>query len=324
MEELAGRLPALDPGVGESLKVVAYFDALSVNGAGHDALLRAAAVLSGTVAGSERQGRVVRFDSAGRRVSGSGDADERRPGTAVGAGRVWLERSGPLHANDEMIVERLAHALALLESRHDHSGGFAVVIDATRSIEERSTMLTRLRIAQSARIRLIATAPDAPKTGALSSIVPTRYGLLQASLDTTGEPVQATRAGFGLWTRADHAPESWDDAVIAYRLSTEDLPMLDAVDLGSLLPLVRGYDHDTPHHDVVVLSRLDRAEAEALRVLVEAESVRSAAVELRLHHSTLQAKHRHLTHTLGYDPRTTGGRARYVIAEILRRLEPDR
>ena len=67
----------------------------------------------------------------------------------------------------------------------------------------------------------------------------------------------------------------------------------------------------------------DRVLAEVLRVLVEAESIRSAAVDLNLHHSTLQAKHRQLCDLLSYDPRTPGGRARYIIAEILHRLRPD-
>lgn len=324
MEELVGRLSALDPAVGESLEVVAYFDALSISGAGHDTLMRAAAVLSGTVAGSERKGRVVRFDPSGLKSNGPGEAARRLPVRAVGDGIVWLEREGRLRANDEMIVERLAHAIALLDVRHDRSGGLAAVIDASCSIEERSAELAQLRIEPGAQARLIATAADAPRTGASSTIVPTRYGLLRATLDLTGNAAQAGRAGIGLWRRADRAPDSWADAVIAYRLSTEDLPVLDAVDLGALLPLIRGYDQDTPHPDVAVLSSLDRGTAEVLRVLVEAESVRSAAVELHLHHSTLQTKHRQLTQVLGYDPRTTGGRARYVVAEILRRLEPDR
>ncbi|MFV0432574.1 MAG: hypothetical protein ACK5LO_01125 [Leucobacter sp.] len=237
---------------------------------------------------------------------------------------MWLEREGGLRANDEMIVGRLAHAIALLDVRYDRSGGLAVVIDASCSIEDRSAELAQLRIEPGAQIRLIATAPETPRTGAFSTVVPTRYGILQATLDLTGNVAQAGRAGIGIRRRADHAPDSWADAVIAYRLSTEDLPILDAVDLGALLPLIRGYDHDIPHPDVAVLSSLDRGTAEVLRVLVEAESVRSAAVELHLHHSTLQTKHRQLTQVLGYDPRTTGGRARYVVAEILRRLRPDR
>lgn len=324
MDELIGRLSALDPGAGESLKVVAYFDALSVNGAGHDALLRAAAALSGAVAGSERRGRTIRFAPSGRKLSSSPELDRRLPVTAIGDGSVWLEREDLVQPGDEMIVERLAHAIALLDVRHDRSGGLALVIDASRTIEERSAELAQLRIEPGTRVRLIATAPDSPRTSGFSAVVPTRYGLLQATLDLTGEPEQVERAGIGLWVRADHAPDSWADAVIAYRLSTEDLPVLDAVDLGALLPLIRGYDHDTPHQDVAVLSSLDRGTAEVLRVLVEAESVRSAAVELHLHHSTAQAKHRQLTRLLGYDPRTTGGHARYIIAEVLRRLQPDR
>ncbi len=317
-------LPALDRGAGESLEVVAYFDALSLSGAGHHALLRAAAVLSGTVAGSERRGVVVRFDPAGRKASGRGEADERAPVAAVGDGSVWLERAGPLHSNDQMIVARLAHSVALHEARYARSGDLAVAIDASCSIEDRSAVLAQLRIEPGSQVRLVATAPGPPRTGPYSTVVPTRYGILRATLNVAGHAGQDERAGIGLWRRADHAPESWEDAVIAYRLSTEDMPVLDAVDLGALLPLIRGSSGGVPHHDIEVLAGLDAATAEALRVLVEAESVRSAATELGLHHSTLQTRHRQLIKILGYDPRTTGGHARYVIAEILRRLEPDR
>jgi len=321
MEEDLEGLDTLDPASAESLKIVAYFDALLESGAEHDSLLRGAAVLSGVVAGSERQGHVVRFNPVGQRVHGAGEASG--PIRRVGGGSVWLEREGPLQANDRIIVERLGHAVTLLDVRRDLSGGFAVAIDASRSMEERSAVLAQLRIEPSAQVRLIATTPERSRNRAISAVVPTRYGILQATLETPGEPLHVTRAGLGQWTRADHAPDSWDDAVIAYRLSTDDLPVLEAAEIGALLDLIRDYHPATPHRDVTVLSSLDHRMTEVLRVLVEEESIRSAAVALNLHHSTLQAKHRQLCDVLGYDPRTPGGRARFIIAEVLHRLQPD-
>jgi hypothetical protein len=96
--------------------------------------------------------------------------------------------------------------------------------------------------------------------------------------------------------------------------------VVDAADLGALLILARAYDPRAPHEDVVALRRLDPRSAEILRVLVEADSVRSAAAELGMHHTTLQARHEALTKELGYDPRAITGHARYIAAALLQRL----
>ncbi|GAA4991392.1 helix-turn-helix domain-containing protein [Streptomyces hyderabadensis] len=87
-----------------------------------------------------------------------------------------------------------------------------------------------------------------------------------------------------------------------------------------MLLLAQTYDPEHPHEDVRTLARLDRRSADVLRTLVEADSVRSAAAELGMHHSTVQARHEALTHTLGYDPRSNVGRMRYIAAALLLRL----
>ncbi|MGQ5595366.1 hypothetical protein ACUJ8N_20235 [Streptomyces sp. ESR1.13] len=82
-------------------------------------------------------------------------------------------------------------------------------------------------------MRVLATAADAPEIReAPSAIVPTRYGLLRATLDLSGtirrppEPV-----GFGTRVRADLAPESWEAAIVALRLTDASAPAVDAADL---------------------------------------------------------------------------------------------
>lgn len=88
MQELVGRLTALDPEASESLKVVAYFDALVSAGVGLDGLLRGAAALSGAVADAERRGRVTRWDPHGSRLDGEGSV--RSPERVGPTARVWL------------------------------------------------------------------------------------------------------------------------------------------------------------------------------------------------------------------------------------------
>ncbi len=321
MRELVGKLSALDPEASETLKVVSFFDALTTNRVGLAGLLRSAAVLADAVAGAEREGRVSRFDPAGLRLPDVAPRpDAGYPRRAFGEGAVWIEREGAPHANDEMILERLAFAVGLLDAQNGTPGGLSVALDASRSIEDRIAALSRLRIMPDARVRIVATAAGDAHVGSTTTVMPTRYGLLQATLDVDGSVESIPPAGLGPWVRADDAPESWEGAVIAYRLHTPSTPVVDAHELGAMLALIRGYDATEPHSDVRALEALDRRTSETLRALVESESIRSAAAELAMHHSTLQAKHEALTELLGYDPRTVNGRMRYIAAEMLRRL----
>ena len=321
MRELVGRLTALDPAASESLKVVAYFDALVGHGVGLDGVLRGAAALSGVIAGAEApDGRIIRYDPAGLRVSGE-PPSERTSAPVDDGGTVWIEREDAPHANDEMIVERLALAVDLIQARRRPAAGLEAVIDQERTAGERATGLARLRIEPGARVRLVATVADPRRPAAPAADVPTRWGILRATLDTGDGTPASGRAGIGPWVRADHAPESWEGAIIAYRLANAAVPVVDAADLGAMLILARAYDPDHPHEDVRALAALDRRSAEILRVLVESDSLRSAAAKLGMHHSTVQARHESLTRRLGYDPRTTLGCMRYVAAELLLRLE---
>ncbi|MFF0588207.1 hypothetical protein ACFYWD_19780 [Streptomyces sp. NPDC003781] len=322
MHQLVGRLNSLDPQAGETLRIVSYFDVLITRGAGLDGLLRGAAVLSGTVAGAQIRGRVTRRDPDGHPVTD--DLDRRRQGSRRSHAdwAVWLERDGEPEPDDEMIVERLALGVELLDARRGPERGLDAIVDQARSVAERTALLARRRIDPATPVRVLATAADAAEIGeAPSAIVPTRYGLLRATLDLSGtirrppEPV-----GFGIRVRADRAPESWEAAIVALRLTDASTPAVDAADLGAMLLLAQTYDPEHPHEDVRTLARLDRRSADVLRTLVEADSVRSAAAELGMHHSTVQARHEALTHTLGYDPRSNVGRMRYIAAALLLRL----
>ena len=317
MREPVGRLAALDPEESQPLQVVAYFDTLLAGGARLDALLRGAAVLTGAVAGAELHGHVSRRSPDGRIPQG--EPLSRSPRHPCSAGEVWLERAGPHHANDEMVVDRLAFALDLIEARREPVGALEIAVDPTRTVAERTIALARLRVEPGSRIRIVATWSDSPPAPS-SVVVPTRYGLVRAQLCRADEPPATTPAGLGPWVRADHAPDSWAAAVIALRLTDPAAPVVDATDLGALLMLAREHDPQAPHADVVALSRLDARTAQVLQTLVERDSMRAAAATLGMHHSTLQARHEALTRELGYDPRTALGKVRYAAAEFLLRL----
>lgn len=323
MHDSMGSLSGLDPDASEPLKVIAYFDVLIREGAGLRALVRGAAALSGTVAGVELRGVTTRSGPDGK------DADSplapRSSQRDCAGGSVWLERDGDPQANDDVIAERFALAVDVLETRNSPTSELEIVLDRGRRLHERTTALARLRIDPRSRVRVVATSPEQRRPpSALSMVIPTPYGILRATLCRNETLPDASRAGIGQWATADHAFESWEGAYIAWRLTTPELPVIDATELGALLLVARSYDPESPHEEVRALARLDAHSAKVLLVLVEADSIRSAATTLGMHHSTLQAKHAWLTQELGYDPRTVNGRVRYGTAELLRRLTDPR
>ena len=319
MEHLVGRLSESNPDAADSLRVVAYFDTLIARGSGVDGLLRGAAVLAGCTAGAEICGRVRRRDPDGHEPTEGARAPyaTQRSGTDWS---VWLERDGDPEPMDEMIVDRLSFGVELLQN-HRRPTGFEAVIDEERSLSDRVTRLARFSLDPGKRMRIIATASSAPPiAGATSAVVPTPYGLVRSTLDTTGTLDIPGPAGFGQWVRADHAPDSWAGALIALRLTDVDDPVVDADELGAMLMLLRAHNPQDPHPDVGALAALDGRSAHVLRTLVETDSIRSAAAALGMHHSSVQARHGALTEQLGYDARTPLGRMRYIAAALILRL----
>ena len=312
--------PALDPVADESLKVVTYFDALIRSGVGMEGLLKASAAMTGVPAGVERRGRVTRCDAEGRLAE---DPQVTRSSEREGAGfTVWLERDAEPFANDERVVERLAIAVELLEARTGPSHGLDVAIDVSQTLADRTVALARLHVTPASRVRILATTLEVRAPGPVSTILPTRAGMLRATLDTTGSATPSGRTGVGQWIRADHAHESWAGAITAFRLADDRDPVVWAEALGAMLILAQAYDHEHPHVDVTRLAQIDRREWDVLRKLVESESLRSAAAKLGMHHSTVQARAEALTRALGYDVRTAEGRMRFAAASILLRLTP--
>lgn len=360
MQELVGRLTALDPEASETLKVVAYFDVLTAGGVGLEALVRGAAVLSGTVAGAFDGRRTHRVGPAGDRLPGgagvtleprwpvrpvaTGAGSGTGPGTGSGIGRVWLERDGRPHANDEMVVERLALAVDLVAARRGGGTGGAldVALDAGRDVAERRVALARLRLDGARDLRVAALPLASDPGGAPATVTATPHGLVRAVVLRRGATVPGP-AGLGVAGAGEDLPESLRTALLALRLVPDDdgphrsrdaavvepavvePAVVDAAELGVVLAAVGALEPVAARQpDVVALARLDARGRAVLDELTRAESVRGAAAALGMHHSTLQARHDALTAELGYDPRTLDGRARYRLARLLLRLTEDR
>jgi len=326
MQELVGRLTALDPQASETLKVIAYFDALVAGGARMPAIVRAAATLAGVTAGAMVDGESIRYRPDGTSPDVADPSDwPSRPATS--RDWVWIERTGPAHANDAMVLERFALAIALRRegAAAPAEDALHVVLDAERTPAERAEALARLSLPPG-ELRIALTMPIVSLAGP-STLVATRAGALRATVVGAAHPFDEVpsdaRIGIGPLVPAGELHRSLTDAELGFRLADDGHRRIDAADLGILLDAVRAAQSSAPEHpDVTALRRLDPGAAAALAALAQSESIRQAAQHLGVHHSTLQARHERLTHDLGWDPRTASGRARYAVAALLVRLTP--
>lgn len=326
MQDLLGRLTALDPAASETLKVVSYFDALVARSVGAESMLRAAAVLSGATAGQRDGGQIMRVRADGVRIDPL-DPGDRWPQRESGPDAVaWLEREGEPHTNDAMILERLALALGIIRARRTVGPESAVelVISAYAGADERAAALPRLRLTPGP-FRLVASPPDSsPLPQHPSAVVATRHGLTRATILDAGldaeqawPPGTMPRLGIGSVASGAELPGSWAAALIAVRLTSDAEPVVAADDLGAALAVAEAADVGPLHPDAVVLARLDPRSLELLDALIAEHSVRAASVRLGRHHSSVQEKLAALIDVLGYDPRTARGQTRYVLARML-------
>jgi hypothetical protein len=323
MQDLLGRLTALDPDASETLKVVSYFDALVARSVGMESMLRGAALLSGATVGHRDGRQAMRVRADGVRIE-PGDVSDRWPARASGPDAVaWIERDGDLHTNDAMILERLALALGIIRARRTIGPESAVelAISAYTGVQEREGALARLRLGDGPLVVLASPPDPLPSSQHPSAVVATSHGLTRATIVRQGSdplllwPAAADlRLGVGV---PGLAPASWSSALIAVRLTSASAPVIDATDLGAALIVAEAAEGRPLHPDAEALSSLDPRSLALLDAVVEEQSVRAAASRLGRHHSSVQEKLTALTDVLGYDPRTSRGHTRYTLARML-------
>ncbi|MFJ3670189.1 helix-turn-helix domain-containing protein [Streptomyces sp. NPDC090106] len=326
MKELAGRLTALDPDAGAAVRVIAYFDRLAESRAGLEALVRGAAVLAGVPARLVDAGRrvSVRVEPDGTRRDPDGAAPDplwpSAPLLSDGAPALWLERTSPATVVDAVILERAAGAVRLVLDRTrgrvplDDPALVETLLDATAPEPARLHAARGLGLDPALPARAVASADGPPLIVS---------GQRPADL-TTG------RLGVGPAVPVPDLPRSWDAARTALRFTAEGTAqdpgerVVHADDLGGLALLadlvVRG---GRPPADV---RALETAAASApwllatLHAVASTTSLRAAAAEINVHHSTLQDRLTHAEHLLGWSPRTPHGRFRLQTALTMRHL----
>ncbi len=358
MKELAGRLTALDPDAGAAVRVIAYFDRLAEHRAGLEALVRGAAVLAGCPARLADAGRRVRLrvETDGRRQDTEQPPDPAWPSAALspdGAPGLWLERAGTPTVVDAVILERAAAAIRLVLDRtrgrapSAHADDPALVetlLDATAPEQARLHAARRLGLDPTAPAHAVAPLGGPPRVLAASALcapipvegrppAPEDSARARPAAVGTGPADRALpsgRVGVGPAVPVLELPGSWAAARTALRFTADGTPhspgprVVYADELGGiglLAELVAPGAEPPPD-----VQALEAAVADApwmlttLHAVASTASLRGAAVEVNVHHSTLQDRLGHAETLLGWPVRTPQGRLRLQLALTMRHL----
>jgi len=324
MQNLSRRLAALDTSAGAALDVIAYFDRLAQSRAGLEQVVRGAAVLSGVPARLDDPARriAIRVDAAGVRTTPDGPPDPRWPSIAVCGAVLRLETDRPTGQLDGMVLERAAITVDLViarvrggvPARRPDCAVVELAVDPAAEPQERKRALRELGLAATDGARVVALAD----------------GDVMVDRGTRTVPGEGRR-GVGPTVPAAELPRSAHEARVALRFTADGTAadpgprVVHADDLGALVLLVAAVDAGAPPTaDLRALLEAVQEVPHLLRTstaLVASVSVRAAAAELYVHHSTLQDRLDQAERVLGWSVRTTTGRARLqlVLAERLLR-----
>lgn len=347
MEALAVRLSGLDSYVTGAISVVAFYDTLMRRRVDLPALARASAGLAECVTGIRLHGtgRTQRFSPDGR------PAPEPPPPPSTTApvtlddeeiGTVWLERPGTPNQLDDVLLDRLAIAVAAAVERYGPARTtmadpalVELVIGSGTDEAARARALRLLGFAADLPLRVIAVRTRLPLDRIGGLLCPARP-VKTASLGEVGVVLATTlaadrlppdvRAGIGT---ADSPDRSWQQARTALRFTTPRHPVVHHQDLGALALLARiPPEAARENPDVAALARLagdpeDPGALETLEVYCATGSLRRAAEQLHLHHSSVARRVEHLGKTLGIDLTDPTGLTRARLALTTCRLLDD-
>ncbi|WP_460999809.1 PucR family transcriptional regulator [Streptomonospora sediminis] len=344
MDALVVRLSKLDAEAAGALRVVTFYDTLMRRRVDLPALARASAGLAECAAGIRLHGtgRELRYAPDGRETS----AALLCASTAVPVtlddeeiGSVWLERAGPPHPLDELLLDRLALATAAAVERH----GPAHTTMADPALVELAISAGSDEAAGTRALRLLGFAADLPiRAAAVRSRLPLdRIGalicpgrpvkaasvagvgvILAATIDPAGFPA-GVNAGIGA---ADTPARSWRQARTALRFATPRRPVVHHGDLGALELLAQvPPDAARDNADVAAIARVAAApeDLETLDVYCATGSLRRASDLLHLHHSSVARRLEQIGRTLGIDPTDPTGLTRARLALTAWRLLDD-
>jgi hypothetical protein len=332
------RLSTLDADAESAVRVIAYFDSLLRDHVSVPVLLAATARLA--------QCPVGLFDAAtGRRTrtspSGSVDTPTTSPAQvrelSSGLGAVWMEREGPAHGLDEIVLERYAAAAevtleraAALAREGQDPALVELVLSGETGEAERARAVRLLGFDPATPLQALAIAlPGEGLAAGLRAmghrVREARIGDTEAILVATTLPDSAlpegARVGIGPELPGARAAESWAGARTALRFTGPHDPVMRWSELGALALYA-----DLPEAavaglpDVQAMERLGEEAMAAVRALCLAGSVRRAATAMHLHHSSMAARIARAEAVLGFSLADQPGRLRAHLALSLVRL----
>ena len=284
----------------------------------------------------------------GRDIEGESLSAKSTTLAKVGDGEsveIWLQRVGGPLPHDELVVERMTFAIAvtldrIFTPREQLNGANALeeLIDGTLEEAERKWAAQLLCLENVEWIRVLAIAHDDTTHSEISVPVRnfvralqacgeiarvTRIGTITALITTADEPETLLsddlRAGIGSHVDVLSAPRSWSESRALLRL-TNAMPAMQVSnfrkyeDDGGLIALTMTpseYLRQLPESlalDELALSSSGRDSIQALDAYLRKGSMRAAATELYLHHTSVAARLDHASDALGFsvsDPQGT-------------------
>ncbi|MBL1066900.1 helix-turn-helix domain-containing protein [Streptomyces sp. 7-21] len=346
MEAIAQRLSHLDSQAEGALRVIMFYDTLMRRRVDLGALGRASAALAECVTGIRLHGtgHVTRVGPDGRPAPAADPLPA--PSTAVPVtldeeeiGTVWLERAGRPSSLDDLLLERLALAVAAVVERYGPArttmaDPALVELAVSPGSDEaaRARALRLLGFGAGVPVRVVAVRARQPLDqvaaavccGRLAKAAPlTGTGVILAAAVDAGRFPAGVRAGIG---GAGAVDASWQQARTALRFATPSQPVVHHDALGALALLDRiPPDAARENADVAAVARLaaDPEDVRTLDAYCATGSLRRAAGLLHLHHSSVARRLEHIGEVLRVDLSEPSGLLRARLALTTWRLLED-
>jgi hypothetical protein len=357
MRGLLAKLSAIDSTAESAVRIIATFDEAIAHRASIDALVRVAAALAGCPAGISGGDRgPVRYNLLGHRLPPLGGTPSMEREYRIGddvLGLVWIERPEASMPLDEILVERMSLAAGYVSERvRARTGGrrvetssMQVLLDAHTSSVNRAWAARAAGFdpRQSVRVIAIASVVGAADTAALIAArlkraVPANWTPVgNDAVVVTGEIARsdrlatggtACRVAVGPLRPISRVHESLELAFVGLQFVTNGTGA-QAVwcdDLGprSLLASIPAADM-LSDPDVRAILSISEAPADLndlmiLEAFCRSGTLRAAAADLHLHHSSVAHRLRHIEDVLGYSVSLPDGRYRAQLALELMHL----
>ncbi|MFR9804111.1 helix-turn-helix domain-containing protein [Pseudonocardia sp. RS010] len=331
MQQLVGKLAALDPDAGAALKVIAYFDNLLEMRAGLESMVRGAALLSGLPAFlvAADRGIQIRVDPDGLRtpvalIEPTWSQIRIGPTTRIG-----VEHPEPAGAVCALVLERAAVAIRAVLDRAPRTPAVGrpdaalveIVLDCDALEADRLHAARRLDVGRDDVLQVVASL-----SGRLALACP--GDRIVGEIDLS--PAAREQVGIGppAGTLDLPATVGWARAAALFTAAGDDRDpgprVVSAVDLGGLILLAKTpaaeRDSVPDVHAIEAASSAAPWMLATLDAVAAGGSLRAIAARMTVHHSTLQERVAMAERLLGWPIKDGGGRVRLQVALMVRRL----